>query len=94
VLPQAAPERSYLCEAVITDLQSGEILSQPQSVVEAGSTVAFRAGVMPRPEPDSAIELVIHVSVDANGTEATYTIEYSRGGEVFYSQRASFQLRT
>jgi hypothetical protein len=93
VTRDAATAGMYVCEAVVTDLKSGAVLSRPRVQVRAGSSAEMTAGVQPRSaDAQSAIELSISVSITTGGNVADYAVDYRRGGELYFTQKVKFQL--
>jgi hypothetical protein len=87
VQPAESPAGAYLCRATVTDLRSGEVLSAPQVAFPAGEEAQLRTGTSP------GAEVLIRVTVAADGSRATYTAEVRSEGRTVSSHKASVQLR-
>ena len=76
----------YLCEAKITNLDTGVVFAAPQirTLADVPATVTTHDG-------DLAAELVI--TVDSKTATASAALKMSRGGKVVSSQKTSIRMQ-
>jgi len=80
----------YVISAVITDLDSGEVISAPRITAERGDEASLRTGfVAPSGEPTN-LEMSFLVSVDGKVIRYSWTL--TRDGKVLSSHKAEFSL--
>ena len=93
IAPQQGSADTFVCTAVIKDLASGVSLAEPRVVFRKPDQATIRAGAQSSPDPKSAIDILINVSVDEPGSKASYSAVIKRGAVVLSSQRASIRLK-
>lgn len=76
----------YLCEATITNLDTGKVLSAPQI-----RTLADVPATVKTSEGDLSAELV--VGIDSKTSTASAALKMSRAGKVVASQKTSIRIR-
>jgi hypothetical protein len=93
IAPQAGSADTFICTAVIEDLASGALLSEPRVVFQKAEQATIRTGIQASSDPRSALDVLINVMVDESGSKASYSAEVKRGTVVITSQRASIRLK-
>jgi len=93
VAPVDDQDGVYTCTGEISDLESGEVVSQPTITFNAGQPASMQSGVMASDGRSSLHQVKITVSVDGEGRTASYSAEITRAGKVVSSQKASIRLR-
>lgn len=82
-----------ICEATVSNIETGEILTQPRVSFEPGQPAKLRSGGRLSDDPKDEYLVLLEVSVGEASDTATYTSTVSVGGEVVSNQMASFKLR-
>jgi hypothetical protein len=78
--------KGYVCNAQITDLESGEVISAPMIRLTSDATVTTQ------PE-GSDVSYELKVLVESQGSRATTQLKVSRGDAVLARQRSTLAIR-
>jgi hypothetical protein len=92
VFPTDQPD-VWMGEAIVTDIETGEILTQPRVRFNSGEEAKLRTGGMLGPDAKDEYYVLLEVFVGAAGENAKYTSTVSIGGEIVSKQSASFKLK-
>lgn len=82
-----------VCEATVSNIETGEVLTQPRVTFKPGQPAKLRSGGRLSDESKDEFYVLLEVSVGEAGDTANYTSTVSIGGEVVSKQVASFKLR-
>ncbi len=92
VFPTEEPD-VWMGEAIVTDIETGEILTQPQLRFKTGEEAKLRSGGMLGPDAEDEFYVLLEVFVGEAGEIARYTSSVTIGGETVSKQSASFKLK-
>jgi hypothetical protein len=81
---------AYLCKAVISDLETGEVLAAPMISFTADSPATVSSEPFPLKDGDRRIEFTI--AVDAKRSSATAELKVTRAGEVLAAQKTTMAM--
>lgn len=87
-----APDRegAFVGTMRLTDLASGEVLSEPQVLFRKGDKATARSGFK---SSQGLREVVLTLEVNAEATAATYDLSVKSDGKVISLQQATVTLR-
>jgi hypothetical protein len=87
------PDGTYVCDALITDPATGEILNTPSFIrMKARSTSRSKLTISMRDGKVAEVDLTL--STDSEGQFATYAAKVTQGGIVTQTERLVFPLKT
>jgi 23S rRNA U2552 (ribose-2'-O)-methylase RlmE/FtsJ len=86
VKPMNAAEGVYVCAARITDLTTGNTLSEPTVTLRAGEPANMTT-------TDGDLKSNLTLSVDQASSTATAELTVTRAGKVVAAQKSSIRLR-
>jgi hypothetical protein len=84
--PATSNPDAFSCDAEISDLATGAILAKPHILGIKGESGQAQIG-------DETVKVVLAVLVNKAGTNGTYTVTYSKAGNVIGIQKGSISLQ-
>jgi hypothetical protein len=88
--PVPGQEGTFLGTMRLTDLASGDLLSEPQVLFRKGQKATARSGFK---SSKGLREVVLTLEVNAEATAATYDLSVKSDGQLMSSQQATITLR-
>ena len=92
VFPTDEPD-VWMAEATVSDIETGETLTQPRVRFKSGEEAKMRSGGMLSSDPQDEYYVLLEVFVGEAGENAKCTSSVTVGGEVVSRQSASFKLK-
>jgi hypothetical protein len=89
--PAASRPGAFVCKLKVTDLASGQVLSEPQVLFLQGQKAVTRTGI--QSDAGTQQEILLTVEVNQDATTATYELAVDRGGQRISTQQATVTLR-
>lgn len=86
--PKEGVAGQFVCEATVTDLAAGKVISAPRVEFLQG-----KSGTTISDDESGKLEILLTVGVEGNATRAAYTVEVRQGGALVSSQKGSVKLR-
>jgi hypothetical protein len=86
--PKESAAGQFVCEATVTDLSTGKVISAPRVEFLQG-----KSGTTISDDESGKREVLLTVGVEGNATRAAYTVEVREGGSLVSSQKGSVKLR-
>jgi hypothetical protein len=88
IAPKEGVAGQFICEATVTDLGTGMVISTPRVEFLQG-----KSGTMLGDDANGKREVLLSAGVEGNATRASYTVEIREGETLVSSQKGSVKLR-